>query len=274
MKDIFDLSQRCAIVTGAGGLLGFQHCRALLALNCHVHLWDIDSLAIENAVAKLQIEFRPDLISSSYVDVSNEESIRHSLDCLLATQNKVDILINNAALNPKFGSSHTNFFTQFERYSTELWNLEIAVGLTGAMLCSKLLGTHMTRHGGGVILNIASDLSVIAPDQRLYEIPDVHEDEQFKKPVSYSVIKSGLVGLTKYLATYWADKNIRVNSLSPGGVFEGQSEQFISQISRLIPMQRMAEIDEYIGAIQFLCSDASRYMTGQNLVIDGGRSVW
>jgi len=132
----------------------------------------------------------------------------------------------------------------------------------------------MAQRGSGVILNIASDLSVIAPDQRLYRREGLPEEQQPVKPVTYSVIKTALVGLTRYLATYWADQGVRVNALSPGGVYNGQGEEFVTRLTNLIPMGRMADHDEYRGAIQFLCSDASRYMTGQNIAIDGGRSVW
>jgi NAD(P)-dependent dehydrogenase (short-subunit alcohol dehydrogenase family) len=131
----------------------------------------------------------------------------------------------------------------------------------------------MASKHGGVILNIASDLSVIAPDQRLYEQEGVDALMQPVKPVTYSVIKTGLIGLTRYLASYWANKNIRVNALSPGGVFNNHDIEFVKKLSKLIPLGRMAHRDEYKGAIQFLCSDASSYMTGQNLILDGGRSI-
>jgi len=132
----------------------------------------------------------------------------------------------------------------------------------------------MAQQKSGVIVNIASDLSVISPDQRLYRQPGLKEDKQPVKPVTYSVIKTGLLGLTRYLATYWADRNIMVNALSPGGIYTGQPQEFVKRLTNLIPMGRMAEISEYRKAIIFLCSDASKYMTGQNLIMDGGRSVW
>ena len=132
----------------------------------------------------------------------------------------------------------------------------------------------MARIGYGIILNIASDLSIISPDQRLYEIDGVEKELQPVKPITYSVIKSGLIGLTQYLSTYWRESGVRVNALSPGGVYEKQEAEFVTRISNLIPIGRMANMDEYHSAVQFLCSEASSYMTGQNLVIDGGRTVW
>ena len=148
------------------------------------------------------------------------------------------------------------------------------MGLTGAFLCSQVIGSEMARRNKGVILNIASDLAVIAPDQRLYRRDGLPRDQQPAKPVTYSVVKTGLLGLTRYLATYWADRGVRVNAISPGGVYNGQPDDFVSRLSALIPLARMARVDEYQGAILFLCSDASSYMTGANLVIDGGRSCW
>ena len=161
--------------------------------------------------------------------------------------------------------------TNLENFSLDLWNKEISVGLTGAFLCSKLIGSYMKKNkNGGVILNISSDLSVISPDQRLYSRNGVKN----YKPVSYSVIKTGLIGLTRYLATYWASQKIRCNALSPGGIESKQDKSFKSKIKKLIPLGRMAKPDEYRSVLQFLCSDASNYLNGQNIVMDGGRSIW
>ena len=165
---------------------------------------------------------------------------------------------------------------RIENFDLARWHRELDVGLTGALLCAQVFGGWMAaqRGGkGGVILNIASDLSVIAPDQRLYRRGGVAEAEQPVKPVTYSVIKTGLIGLTRYLAAYWAGAGVRVNALSPGGVYAGQPEDFVRRLEELVPLGRMANIDDYAAAVQFLCSDASRYMTGQNVVIDGGRTI-
>ena len=164
---------------------------------------------------------------------------------------------------------------RLENFSLDQWNKEISVGLTGALICTKEFGSEMAKDGkGGVILNISSDLSVFAPQQKLYKKPDLSDEMQPVKPITYSVIKTGLIGFTRYVATYWNDKKIRCNALSPGGIKNDQGDVFVSEISKLIPLGRMAEKDEYRSAIQFLCSDASSYMTGQNIVIDGGRSIW
>ena len=188
---------------------------------------------------------------------------------------KIDILINNAAIDAKVGVSQgiTNA-SRLEVFNLNQWNKELAVGLTGAFICSKVFGFAMAQTGGGVILNIASDLSVIAPDQRLYSKSSTQIMNRAAKPVTYSVIKFGLVGLTKYLSTYWPDKGVRCNALSPGGIYTGQSNDFVKKIEQLIPLQRMATPSEYRSTVQYMCSDASSYMTGQNIVVDGGRSVW
>ena len=155
-----------------------------------------------------------------------------------------------------------------ENFSLNLWDDEIKVGLTGSFLCAKHFGYQMKRNKkNGVIINIGSELSVVAPDQRIYK-------KNFFKPVTYSVIKHGIIGLTKYLSTYWAEHGIRCNALSPGGIFNNQDKKFLRNFKKLVPLNRMANQDEYNSAIQFLCSDASKFLNGHNLIIDGGRSIW
>ena len=272
----YDLTGRTALVTGAGGLLGKQHVAALSEAGARVVVTDVGLTQAEAAVSALkQIAASADLIALA-IDVTSLDSVRAANEQLAGRGITVDILVNNAAIDPKVTSSPgVMHSSRFEAFPVPQWQTEIAVGLTGAMLCAQEFGGQMARRGRGVILNIASDLGVIAPDQRLYRQPHVmREEEQPVKPVTYSVIKHGLIGLTKYLATYWADHGVRVNAISPGGVFNNQDPAFVERLTRLIPMGRMADVEEYRAAVQFLCSDASSYMTGQNLVMDGGRSVW
>ena len=265
MKFSFNLNGKVALVTGAAGLLGLKHIEALTEMGAFVFASDI---SFQKKIKKIGSN-----ICEINMDVTNEDSIKNALKIILDEKKKIDILINNAAINPTFESSKKIDFSRLENYALKEWNNQVNVGLTGAFLVSKLIGTQMAKNKSGVILNIASDLSVIAPDQRLYRNNGIDDSLQPVKPVAYSVIKTGLIGLTRYLASYWADKNIRVNALSPGGVFNDHDLDFVSKISNLIPLGRMAHKEEYKGAVQFLCSDASSYMTGQNLVIDGGRSI-
>jgi len=269
----FDLTGRVAVITGGAGLLGEQHARAIAVAGGIPVLVDVQQQrAIEKAAA-LSHEFGVPAIGCA-ADITKQEQIEALRDEILARFGRVDILINNAANNPKMEASAEVNFSRLENFPLAQWEADIAVGLTGAFLCSKVFGCHMAGNGGGVIVNVASDLALIAPDQRIYRQPGVPEDMQPVKPVTYSVVKSGLVGLTRYLASYWAENKVRVNAISPGGVYNGQPEDFVARLTNLIPLGRMAAINEYQGAIVFLCSDASSYMTGTNLVIDGGRSCW
>lgn len=274
--ETFDLTGKTALITGAAGLLGMEHAAALLESGAKVVVTDIGENALESAHTELSQHFDSAKIVTKVMDVSRLEGIRKVADQLWSDGIRIDILVNNAAIDPKVkGDQGVLETSRLENFPLEQWDLQVAVGLTGAFLCSQVFGTAMARDGkGGVILNIASDLSVFSPDQRLYRKEGLPEDMQPVKPVTYSVIKAGLVGLTRYLATYWADKRVRANALSPGGVFNGQGDEFVQRLSSLIPLGRMAQRDEYRAAVQFLCSDASSYMNGQNIVMDGGRSTW
>lgn len=269
----FNLAGRIAVITGGAGLLGKQHGRAIAGAGGTPVLLDIEGLRAQNVAQELADAYKAVALGLQ-ADITKAEEVRRCLEDVLERFGRVDILINNAANNPKTEGASGAAFSRFENFSLSQWNADVSVGLTGAFLCSQVIGTEMARRGRGVILNIASDLALIGPDQRIYRQPGLPDQMQPAKPVTYSVVKSGLVGLTRYLATYWADRGVRVNSLSPGGVFNGQPPQFVERLSQLIPLGRMAKLDEYQGAIVFLCSDASSYMTGSNLIIDGGRTCW
>jgi NAD(P)-dependent dehydrogenase (short-subunit alcohol dehydrogenase family) len=269
----FDLTGRVAAITGGAGLLGEQHGRAIAAAGGIPILVDIQQQRARESAAALAREYGVPAIGR-VADITKQPEIEALRTEILAHFGRVDILINNAANNPKMEASTEVNFSRLENFPLAQWEADIAVGLTGAFLCSKVFGSHMANNGGGVIVNVASDLALIAPDQRIYRQSGVSEQMQPVKPVTYSVVKSALVGLTRYLASYWADKKVRVNAISPGGVYNGQAEDFVARLTNLIPLGRMAAASEYQGAIVFLCSDASSYMTGTNLVVDGGRSCW
>jgi len=265
----FDLSGRVALITGGTGLLGIAHARAIHQAGGIPVLLDIAVPAADALAARAGFE-----VQCLRGDITREQDVTDALRTTLARHGRVDILINNAANNPKVEGEGGLGNSRLENYPLNHWNADLAVGLTGAMLCSRVFGAEMARRGKGVILNIASDLALIAPDQRLYAIDGKGSAEQPVKPVSYSVVKSGLIGLTRYLATYWAESGVRANALCPGGVENGQDATFLRRIAERIPLGRMARVDEYQGAVMFLCSDASSYMTGAVLAIDGGRTAW
>jgi NAD(P)-dependent dehydrogenase (short-subunit alcohol dehydrogenase family) len=272
----FNLTGKTALITGAAGLLGREHAAALLESGAAVVLTDIGEAGLASARETLAQHADAARIQTCIMDVSSSESISALARKLTTAGQRIDILLNNAAIDPKVKADAGILETsRLENFPIEQWDLQLAVGLTGAFLCSQVFGSAMARDGkGGVILNIASDLSVFSPDQRLYRKDGLPANLQPVKPVTYSVIKAGLVGLTRYLATYWAEQGVRANALSPGGVFNDQGEEFVMRLTSLIPLGRMAGTDEYRAAVQFLCSEASAYMNGQNIVMDGGRSVW
>jgi len=269
----FNLTGKVALITGAAGVLGVEHAGALLESGATVVLTDIDKTSLLKARDYLIDSYTKNRVLYKVMDVTSYQNIKDVASDLKSKGLSVDILLNNAAIDPKVQKDGVIETSRLESFSLHDWDYQLKVGLTGAMLCSKVFGTNMAKKDGGVILNIASDLSVIAPNQKLYQKDGLPADQQPVKPVTYSVIKHGLIGLTKYLATYWPNQGVRCNALSPGGVLNGQSDDFVQKITALIPLQRMAEKNEYRSAIQFLCSDASAYMNGQNIVMDGGRCI-
>lgn len=273
VKESFDLSGRVAIITGGAGLLGQKHAEAVAELGGIPCLLDLEEKRAAKAAKALSNTYQCQSFAAG-LDITDPKAIEAIKTQIIAQFGRIDILINNAANNPKMETSSGKNWSRFEDLPLAIWNDDIAVGLTGAMLCSRIFGSHMAKHNGGVILNIASDLGLIAPDQRIYRHKSETAQTQSVKPVTYSVVKAGLIGLTKYLATYWPDQGVRANALAPGGVYNGQDGAFVDRLTNLIPMGRMAGKDEYKSAVAFMISDASSYMNGATLSIDGGRTVW
>ena len=262
------------VITGGAGLLGRRHAEAVLEGKGIPVLLDVSSSALIAAKEKLTREYPQAEIETFEVDITNKASLKLIGKVLLEKYGHIDVLINNAANNPKVEGGAKNLgATRFTEFPADIWNADIAVGLTGALLCAQVFGEAMEKQKRGVILNIGSDYGIIAPDQRVYRKDRTPEEEQIIKPVSYSVVKHGLIGLTKYLAAYWGDKGIRVNTLCPASLYNGQDTEFVNKLSQLIPMRRMSRPEEYVCTILYMISEASSYMTGATVVLDGGRTI-
>lgn len=273
--ETFEIVNRIVIITGGAGLLGRKHAEAVLDGKGIPVLLDISVAALEKAKSELEKNYPEQQVETFCTDITDRSCVEKVCSYLLEQYGHIDVLINNAANNPKVEGNEKNMKNiQFENFPISIWMDDIAVGLTGAMICAQVFGTVMARQGKGVILNISSDLGIIAPDQRIYRKEGLTDDEQNVKPVTYSVIKHGLLGLTKYLATYWAEKGVRTNALCPAGVYNGQNEEFLKKLTNLIPVGRMADSGEYKSTILYMISDASSYMTGTTMIVDGGRTCW
>lgn len=268
MNKLFSLENKVAVVTGALGLLGKNHCTALVEAGASVVVCDLN----ENEC----IDFAFSLGEKNFgiaVDIINMSSIKKLKNKILERYSRIDVLINNAAINEKFEepvSAAEN--TKFENYPLDLWQNSLNINITGTFLCSQILGTEMAKACSGSIINVASTYGIVAPDQSLYK--NGNDEQKFYKTAAYPVTKGAIISFTRFLAAYWGEKGVRVNSLSPGGVENNQEEFFIKKYSERTPLKRMALNTDYKGAIVFLASDASAYMTGANLVVDGGWTIW
>ena len=273
--DKFTIPGRIVIITGGAGLMGYNHAEAVFSGGGIPVLLDISEDALSFAKQRLTEKFPDGEVVTYRTDITDRVALEAVRGELLKKYGHIDALINNAANNPKMEGNAKNMGAiTFENFPLSMWAADIAVGLTGSLLCAQVFGAQMSKQKSGAILNISSDLGVIAPDQRIYRKEGLREEEQTVKPVTYSVIKHGLIGLTKYLATYWAEKGVRCNALCPAGIENGQDAGFIQKLTNLVPMGRMASKDEYQSTVLYMISDASAYMTGATVIVDGGRTCW
>ncbi len=266
--ELFSLKDKAAIVTGALGLIGKNHCFALSEAGANVVVCDLNE--------KECVEFAKSLPTESIgigVDITDKSSVENLRNKTVQHFGKIDILVNNAAINDMFENPQTAAEqSMFENYPLELWQKSLDVNVTGTFLCSQIIGKEMAKAGKGSIINIASTYGLVGPDQSIYKKPD--GSQSFFKSPAYPTTKGAIINFTRYLAAYWGNKGVRVNTLTPGGVKNNQDEFFINNYLEKTPLGRMAYPTDYKGAIIFLASDASSYMTGANLIIDGGWTAW
>lgn len=270
----FNLLNKRALITGGGGLLGPEHGIALAKCGASVVLVDVNKEGVELAKSKILDNIPSSHVTTAVLDITEESALIALQHQLFKEGFVIDILINNAALNPKMDKFKGDTSGRIEDYDMKLWDQEISVGITGTFLCCKVFGSKMASRGTGTIVNIASDLAIQAPDQRVYSSTGKMDDVKHFKPIGYPIVKAAMLGLNRYLATYWGHRGVRVNCLIPGAVLNTQSDDLIEKISYRVPLGRLAEKFEYQEIIAFLASDASSYMTGQEIIMDGGRSIW
>ena len=267
---LFSLSGKTALITGAAGLLGTEFAkRSVTAHECNLILIDMDETKLNRLEKEITKTYNIECNIFS-CNVTKEESVRILSKKLEEGKCSVDILINNVATK---GSDLDKYFASVDNYSIETWNEILDANLTSMFILAKVFGTKMAEKGSGSIIQTSSIYGIMAPDQRIYK-GSKFLNREINTPAIYSASKAGVVGLTKYLATYWASSGIRVNTLTPGGVYSGQNKTFVDKYSERIPMKRMADKSELVGAVVFLSSDASSYITGQNIIVDGGLNCW
>lgn len=271
IRNRFDVSGRVYIITGAAGLLGSNYTQTLSMAGAHVVATDVQAAAVQTLAQEVSAGTRTKVLGLE-CDVSSADSVAAMVAEVLETYGRIDGLVNNAAVNPKFDPEHAHEHSNsFEDFSLADWQQSLDVNVTGMFLCAQAVSKAMLQAGRGVIINVSSTYGLMGPDQRLYQREG--EPQQFK-PVTYTVSKAAAVGLTRYLAAYFAEQNIRVNTLTPGGVFAGHDDEFVRRYSAKTILGRMAQKEEMSSALLFLLSDASSYMTGANLVVDGGWTAW
>ena len=266
----FSLKGKVALVTGGAGLLGREFCKTLAEAGAVVYCADLNIELASQTAEKLVALGLP--VRAIQLDVTSTDSTESVVEKIVVESGTLDVLVNSAALDPKFDPTHAQTNSNaFETYPLSSWQDAVNVNLTGPFLVTQAVSRQMVKQGKGSIINICSTYGLGGPDQRLYEKPG---QAKVFKPVYYTVTKAGILGFTKYLATYYANTEIRVNALTPGGVFNNHDELFVKNYSSRTVLGRMAKQDEMNGALLFLASDASSYMTGGNVVVDGGWTAW
>ena len=268
-KNDFNLKNKNIVVTGGNGFLGKYFCEVISEYGGNAIILDKNNKESKNFILNLKNKYstNPYFINC---DISKEKNVSKSYLKIIEKFTKIDALINNAAINPKIDKTNFNK-SLLENYPINQLNDEMAVGITGSLICTKIIGSHLAKNKAGSIINISSDLGVIAPNQSIYNTGNKIKKA---KPVSYSIVKSAIIGLTKYTSTYWASKNVRCNAIAPAGIYENQDKKFVKKLSDLIPMNRMANKEDLKGVLILLLSDSSSFLNGQTILIDGGRTVW
>lgn len=276
MKQRFSLSERVVLITGGAGFLGKQYAEAIAEMDGIPILLDLDSEKIESVLDELHTKGFG-RCRGRVLDITDANTVRRTVGLILQEFEKVHVLINNAAFAMEgLINEGREAFSPIEDYPLDIWEMALKVNMTGTFLITQAVGQKMIKARQGVIINIASDVGVVSPDWRIYEPDETsgYSGVSFNTPIHYSATKAAIISMTRHLATHWAPYNIRVNALSIAGMEKNQDPQFIEKLSNLIPLGRMAQQYEYNGAIIFLASDASSFMTGANLVVDGGRTCW
>lgn len=266
-QQIFNMRGKTALVTGATGILGREFCRALAEFDADVIVADRDQSSCEQFAEELSQSFGIKAYAFA-VDLAHEADIVRWAQAILESH-QIDILINNAAAKAE------GFFSPLAEYASNTWNSVMAVNVNAPFLTMREIGTRMANRKSGSIINICSIYGVVGPDQRIYEgsfYPDL--GGAINTPMVYSASKGALLAMTRYAATYWGESGVRVNAITPGGVASGQNNEFSRRYSEKVPLGRMAERSEMVGAVIYLSSDASSYVTGHNLIVDGGWTAW
>lgn len=265
--DEFRLDGRVCVVTGGAGILGEPMCRALLAHGARVAIIDRDATRVSEVTGRLADQGGAANLRGYAADIGTRAEVERVAAAIEQELGPVAVLVNNAA------AKSPNFFAPFEEFPLEDWDQVMRVNLTASMICCQVMGGAMARRGRGSIINTLSVYGIVAPDQRIYE-GSQYEGRAINTPAIYSASKAGLWGLTKYLASYWGAQGVRVNAVTPGGVFSGQNDTFVGRYAARVPLNRMGKREELGGAVVYLASDASSYVTGHNLVVDGGLTTW